>query len=87
MITIYDETELVVCEPKTKVDLTKYTEEHSFIYDNAYDHTVSNEDLYARNVRPLVSGAFRGAKITFFGYGQTGSGKTFTMMGDQQNYS
>jgi hypothetical protein len=69
MITIYDEKELVVCEQKTKVDLTKYTEEHSFMYDNAYDQGISNLDLYTKNVRPLVSGAFRGAKITFFGYG------------------
>lgn len=69
MISIYDDKELVVCEQKTKVDLTKYTEEHSFMYDNAYDSQISNLDLYNRNVRPLVSGAFRGAKITFFGYG------------------
>ena len=85
MIEIFDNRELVVQEQKVKVDLTKYTEEHSFMFDNAYDEAASNLIIYNNNVRPLVQGAFKGAKVTFFAYGQTGSGKTFTMMGDQQN--
>ena len=65
--------------------MTKYMEEHSFIFDNAYDEKTTNLNIYNNNVKPLVEGAFKGAKVTFFAYGQTGSGKTFTMMGDQQN--
>lgn len=83
IIDIYDHKELYVQEQKIKVDLTKYVEEHCFIYDNAYDEKISNQDIYNFNVKPLVYGAFQGAKITFFAYGQTSSGKTFTMMGDQ----
>ena len=62
--------------------MTKYTEEHNFVFDNVYDEQTSNEELYNRNIKSLVGGAFGGAKVTFFAYGQTGSGKTFTMMGD-----
>ena len=32
-------------------------------------------------VKPLVSAAFKGTKVTCFAYGQTGSGKTYTMLG------
>ena len=64
------------------MDLTKYTEEHSFMFDNAYDENTENEELYNRNIRPLVYAGLSGAKVTVFAYGQTGSGKTFTMMGD-----
>ena len=42
MIEVFDEKELVVQEQKVKVDLTKYTEEHSFIFDNAYDIDITN---------------------------------------------
>ncbi len=82
MIEIFENRELVVQEQKVKVDLTKYMEEHSFIFDNAYDEHTTNMNIYNNNVKPLVEGAFKGAKVTFFAYGQTGSGKTFTMMGD-----
>ena len=32
-------------------------------------------------VKPLVTAAFHGIKVTCFAYGQTGSGKTYTMIG------
>jgi kinesin family protein 2/24 len=69
---------------RTKVDLTKYLEEHLFVFDQVFDEDVSNEQLYAEAVQPLVDAAFAGIKVTCFAYGQTGSGKTFTMMGNQK---
>lgn len=63
------------------MDLTKYIERHNFIFDQVYDGSASNEELYANSVQPLVTAAFEGGKVTCFAYGQTGSGKTFTMMG------
>lgn len=72
---------VVVREPKLKVDLTRYVEEHNFFFDSAFDETTSNEQLYIGCVRPLIDAVFKGAKCTCFAYGQTGSGKTFTMMG------
>mmetsp|Transcript_6887 Transcript_6887/g.15585 ORF Transcript_6887/g.15585 Transcript_6887/m.15585 type:complete len:640 (+) Transcript_6887:56-1975(+) len=70
-----------VKEPKVKVDLTKFTEEHVFTFDACFDETVDNERLYQAAVRPLVEAACQGGKCTCFAYGQTGSGKTHTMMG------
>jgi len=71
-----------VTEPKLRVDLTKYVEEHTFQFDHSFDAGITNEELYEVCVRPLVDAAFNvQAKCTCFAYGQTGSGKTFTMMG------
>lgn len=72
---------VVVREPKLKVDLTRYVEEHNFLFDQSFDETVSNEQLYVACVRPIIDAVFNRAKCTCFAYGQTGSGKTFTMMG------
>eukprot|EP00747_Dinoflagellata_sp_TGD_P108419 gnl/TRDRNA2_/TRDRNA2_170404_c0_seq1.p1 gnl/TRDRNA2_/TRDRNA2_170404_c0~~gnl/TRDRNA2_/TRDRNA2_170404_c0_seq1.p1 ORF type:complete len:684 (-),score=133.09 gnl/TRDRNA2_/TRDRNA2_170404_c0_seq1:92-2143(-) len=72
---------VIVREPKLKVDLTRYVEEHTFLFDQAFDENVSNEMIYASCVRPLIDAVFQKAKCTCFAYGQTGSGKTFTMMG------
>lgn len=72
---------VIVREPKLKVDLTRYVEEHNFLFDQSFDETVTNEGLYQACVRPVIDAVFQRAKCTCFAYGQTGSGKTFTMMG------
>lgn len=76
---------IVLKEVKTKVDLTKYLEEHNFVFDQVFDDGISNEQLYMEAVQPLVQAAFTGVKVTCFAYGQTGSGKTYTMMGSQKD--
>lgn len=63
-----------------KVDLTKFVEEHSFTFDEVFDTTSTNEDVYKKTCQPLVDYIFKGGKATCFAYGQTGSGKTFTML-------
>ncbi|KAM3143195.1 hypothetical protein pb186bvf_004781 [Paramecium bursaria] len=75
-------SQVIVKETRTKVDLTKYVEEHQFNFDAAFDESVDNEQLYISVVRPIVEAAFNKAKVTCFAYGQTGSGKTYTMLGD-----
>ena len=68
---------VLVREPKLKVDLTKYIEEHTFQFDNAFEEDVSNDKLYEGCVNPLVDAfLLSNAKCTCFAYGQTGSGKT-----------
>ncbi|KAI8377146.1 P-loop containing nucleoside triphosphate hydrolase protein [Choanephora cucurbitarum] len=69
-----------VNEPKMKVDLTKYIEQHSFTFDDVFDMDESNEKIYQRTAQPLVRYLFEGGKATCFAYGQTGSGKTYTML-------
>lgn len=72
---------VVIHEPKVKVDLTRYTEQHEFTFDEVFGSDTSTEHIYNRTARPLVSSVFEGRNATCFAYGQTGSGKTFTMMG------
>ncbi|XP_060072223.1 uncharacterized protein LOC132552097 [Ylistrum balloti] len=74
-------TTLTVNEPKQAVDLTAYTLEHEFIFDEVFDDKCTNEDVYVRAARPLVGNIFTGGSATCFAYGQTGAGKTHTMIG------
>ena len=37
---------VVVKELKQKVDLTKYIEEHEFIFDDTFDEQTTNEQIY-----------------------------------------
>ncbi|KAI8968860.1 P-loop containing nucleoside triphosphate hydrolase protein [Mycotypha africana] len=71
---------LEIHAPKQKVDLTKYTEQHSFTFDDVFDSDASNRYIYERTTQPLVYHMFQGGKATCFAYGQTGSGKTYTML-------
>ncbi|KAJ1994725.1 hypothetical protein H4R33_000148 [Dimargaris cristalligena] len=71
---------VTVHEPKVKVDLTKYVEQHHFIFDEVFDETVTNDEMYQRTAQPLVRFIFQGGNATCFAYGQTGSGKTYTML-------
>lgn len=88
IIDIKTKQTLVVKELKTKVDMTKYIEEHSFTFDNVYSEDSTNQEIYLETVRPMIEAAFKTkAKITCFAYGQTGSGKTHTMMGPATNLS
>lgn len=43
VITIPSKNQLIVHEPKNKVDLTKYLENQLFRFDYAFDETCSNE--------------------------------------------
>ncbi|KAJ1425212.1 P-loop containing nucleoside triphosphate hydrolase protein [Ochromonadaceae sp. CCMP2298] len=75
--------EVLIHEPKTKVDLTKVIETQAFVFDDAFDCEETNELIYLRTVAPLVAFVFEGGKASCFAYGQTGSGKTFSMMGSR----
>jgi kinesin family protein 2/24 len=66
---------------RSKVDLTKFIEEHYFQFDNVFDADKDNQAIYETCVQPLVVETFKGNNTTCFAYGQTGSGKTYTMMG------
>ena len=70
-----------VYQPKTRVDLTKEVETIPFAFDNAFDESANNVDIYERTVSGLVPAVFDGRFCNVFAYGQTSAGKTFTMMG------
>ncbi|KAJ3411834.1 Kinesin-like protein kif24 [Chytridiales sp. JEL 0842] len=82
--TVTGRRTLVINEPKVKVDLTKFVEQHEFTFDEVFDTDATNDDVYKRTAFPLVEYVFSGGKATCFAYGQTGSGKTFTML-DEAN--
>jgi kinesin family member 2/24 len=65
----------IVREPKLKVDLTKYTEEHHFQFDKTYGEAATNEEIYTNSVQAIVQTAFERGRCTCFAYGQTGSGR------------
>ena len=71
--------ELMVNEPKLRVDLTLYIERHRFVFDDVLAESVSNDDVYCSTVQPLTQTLLWEGKATFFAYSQTGSGKTYTM--------
>lgn len=73
--------QVLVHEPKIKVDLTKVVESQTFFFDDAFEDFEPNELIYVRAIAPLINTVFEGGKASCFAYGQTGSGKTFTMMG------
>lgn len=82
VVTVPSKDLTVVHEPKQKVDLTRYLDNHIFRFDYAFDETASNELVYQYTAKPLVHTIFEGGMSTCFAYGQTGSGKTHTMGGD-----
>ncbi|XP_033103671.1 kinesin-like protein KIF2A isoform X2 [Anneissia japonica] len=82
VITIPHKDEVLVHEPKLKVDLTKYLENQHFRFDFALDENSTNEMVYRFTAKRLVECIFNKGMATCFAYGQTGSGKTHTMGGD-----
>lgn len=46
VITIPSKNQLIVHEPKNKVDLTRYLENQLFRFDYAFDESCSNELVY-----------------------------------------
>ncbi|XP_059045432.1 kinesin-like protein Klp10A [Achroia grisella] len=84
VISVPTRDQMIVHEPKNKVDLTKYLENQKFRFDYAFDDSCTNEVVYKYTAKPLVQTIFEGGMATCFAYGQTGSGKTHTMGGDFQ---
>jgi len=84
VVTCPNKDQVMIHEPKTKVDLTKYLDNQHFRFDYAFEESATNELVYKYTARPLVQSIFDGGMATCFAYGQTGSGKTHTMGGEFQ---
>ena len=81
VISIPQSDVMYIHEPKHKVDLTKYLDNHAFRFDYIFDENTDNETVYRFTAAPLVESIFDRGMATCFAYGQTGSGKTHTMSG------
>ncbi|KAL3274638.1 hypothetical protein HHI36_016018 [Cryptolaemus montrouzieri] len=90
VMSVPTKNQLIVHEPRQKVDLTKYLENQLFRFDYVFDESCTNDIVYKFTAKPLVKTIFEGGMATCFAYGQTGSGKTHTMGGEfrgkQQNF-
>jgi hypothetical protein len=86
VVSVQDGKVVLVAEPRTKVDLTKYTEMHSFTFHEAFDEECSNDFIYCSTVQRVVDFVLSGNNGTCLAFGQTGSGKTFTMLGDAPSH-
>ena len=82
VVTIPTRDTLIIHQPMTKVDLTKYLDNQQFRFDCTFDENASNELVYKYSAKSLVQSIFEGGMATCFAYGQTGSGKTHTMGGE-----
>lgn len=77
---------IYIHEPKMKIDgITKYIEDHEFVFDNVFGEHEKSETVYKYSVEATIDLIFSKGIITCFAYGQTGSGKTYTMKGIQQS--
>ena len=77
---------LYIHEPRMKIDgITKYIEDHEFIFDNVFGDHEKTDQVYQYSVEPTIELLFNRGIVTCFAYGQTGSGKTFTMRGIQNS--
>lgn len=69
VLDVKNDHSLVVKELKLKVDLTKYWEMHKYNFDNCFDHTSDNQNIYDTCVHPLIECFFAGSNTTCFAYG------------------
>jgi kinesin family protein 2/24 len=86
VVTIPDGEVTLVHEPKTKVDLTKYLENHNFRFDYSFDETADNAVIYHYSAKPLVKTIFDQGMATCFAYGQVFSLMTPTTLRHTHTY-
>lgn len=61
---------ITVHECKFKVDgITKFVDNSEFLFDNAFSHSESNEELYVYSIRPILDLVFNQGIVTVFAYG------------------
>ncbi|XP_047328480.1 kinesin-like protein KIN-10B [Impatiens glandulifera] len=53
--------------------------------DHCYEQDVGNEDMFVKEIKPLVSEVFDGQKSTVIAFGARSSGKTYTIQGFEEN--
>eukprot|EP00035_Acanthoeca_spectabilis_P020291 m.432117 g.432117 ORF g.432117 m.432117 type:complete len:1136 (-) comp17393_c0_seq1:46-3453(-) len=59
----------------------KENNEQKFKYDQVFDPSSTQEEIFSTAVSPIIEQVVRGLSCAIFAYGQTGSGKTHTMRG------
>ena len=57
------------------------SKERKYAFDHVFDESASQQYVYDKTCKFLISGVLQGFNATVFAYGATGAGKTYTMMG------
>jgi len=57
------------------------SKERQYNFDQAFDQTAHNREVYERTTRFLIGSVLQGFNATVFAYGATSAGKTHTMLG------
>jgi kinesin family protein 2/24 len=77
---------MYIHECKLRVDgITKYVDNQSFAFDNAFSEKDETTEFYRYSIQPLIPLLYSKGTVTCFAYGQTGSGKTYTMVSVQKS--
>ena len=56
-----------------------YSGKQRYDVDECYEHDVGTEEIFSREIKPLIPGLFGGQNVTVFAYGPRNSGKTYTI--------
>ncbi|ESO01340.1 hypothetical protein HELRODRAFT_82112 [Helobdella robusta] len=83
IVCITNSCTVTVKEQKMSLDLSRYIHQHVMHFDEVFDDSSSNADVYGRTVKPLVEFILNKGVAVCFSFGQTGAGKTYTMIGDK----
>ncbi|EGO03669.1 hypothetical protein SERLA73DRAFT_83760 [Serpula lacrymans var. lacrymans S7.3] len=59
------------------------TQVFKFPFSSCYDQSSTQEEIFDRDVQPLINVVYSGVTVTIFAYGVTSSGKTHTMQGSK----
>jgi kinesin family protein 2/24 len=71
---------VVVHDARMQPDMRNmFVNHHDFSFDEVFEETIDNEEVYDRSASEIVQAAALGGHGTVMMYGQTGSGKTYTM--------
>lgn len=63
-----------------QISLTLITgKQRDFVYDYVFDSGATQDHVYEKIAKPVVTDVLKGFNGTIFAYGQTGTGKTYTM--------
>eukprot|EP01060_Flectonema_neradi_P032882 TRINITY_DN5344_c0_g2_i1.p1 TRINITY_DN5344_c0_g2~~TRINITY_DN5344_c0_g2_i1.p1 ORF type:complete len:732 (+),score=129.02 TRINITY_DN5344_c0_g2_i1:90-2285(+) len=81
IINVTSLNSITVLEPKKALDGTPNIDPQKFLFDEVFDESDGNIEVYKRTAGRLIDFVYDGGFCSCFAYGQTGSGKTYTMMG------
>lgn len=77
---------LILDQPENKLNLpSQHLRQHKFCYDSVFGPECTQEQLFDKTVKPLISSLVDGYNATIFAYGATGCGKTHTISGPKES--